>query len=340
MSEEKSIRIIEFSGKQSDWDGWSEKFLAKAEHKGYRKLLLCRKNKDGYDVIPTEDEFSAAEDEQNKSAVHKTTIALAKLNRQAYMDLILSIDHKSSRGKVAFRLVKNCKSAEYPEGNCKLAWSRLVAKYAPKSTPSLLKLKKKYENSKLTKVVRDPDEWISELEGIRTEIEDIDSSSSISDKDFMVKILNNLPEEYDTILDGLENRLTLDASDSNALTIESIREKLSNRYARITDRDSIEFKESEEKGLAAYGKQFKGTCRNCGKYGHKAVDCTNNGELEGSSSHKGGGCFFCGMSNHAIFDCRKLIAIKNAMNLNEKAAMAMDEEEDSDDEESMTELGF
>ena len=58
MSEEKSIRIIEFSGKQSDWDGWSEKFLAKAEHKGYKKLLLCRKNKDGYDVISTDDEFS------------------------------------------------------------------------------------------------------------------------------------------------------------------------------------------------------------------------------------------------------------------------------------------
>ena len=33
MSEEKSIRIIEFSGKQSDWGGWSEKFLTKAEMK-------------------------------------------------------------------------------------------------------------------------------------------------------------------------------------------------------------------------------------------------------------------------------------------------------------------
>ena len=76
MSEERWICIIEFSVKQSDRDGWSEKFLAKAKHKGLRKLHLCR-NKNGYDVIPT-DEFVAAEDEQNKNADHKATIALTK----------------------------------------------------------------------------------------------------------------------------------------------------------------------------------------------------------------------------------------------------------------------
>ncbi len=32
--EEISVRIIEFSGKQADWDGWSEKFLARAKRRG------------------------------------------------------------------------------------------------------------------------------------------------------------------------------------------------------------------------------------------------------------------------------------------------------------------
>ncbi len=40
--EEKSVRIIEFSGKQFDWDGWSEKFFAKAKRRGYKGLLLGR----------------------------------------------------------------------------------------------------------------------------------------------------------------------------------------------------------------------------------------------------------------------------------------------------------
>ena len=60
MSEEKSIRIIEFSGNQSDWNGWSEKFLTKAEMKGYRKLLLCKKKIDNFDVVPKESDYGAA----------------------------------------------------------------------------------------------------------------------------------------------------------------------------------------------------------------------------------------------------------------------------------------
>lgn len=343
MSEEKSIRIIEFSGKQSDWDGWSEKFLAKAEHKGYRKLLLCKKSKSGFDIVPTESEYDAAEAKTSKDADDKKIITLAKLNRLAFMDLILSIDHKSSRGKVAFRLVKNCKSSAYPEGNSKLAWDRLVAKYAPKSTPSLLKMKKKFENSKLSSAEIDPEEWISELEGLRTEIESIDSSSAMSDKDFMVKILNNLPSEYDVILDGLENRLTLDQSDPNALTIENIREKLNNRYERIKKNESEDDVE-EEKALyanhqekALYAKQYKGRCGKCGEYGHKSGS-TNCSENENSFK---GNCFFCEEKGHKINGCRKFLAVKKAFHgdtgQNERAVMAVDYESDN---ESFGELAF
>ena len=39
------------------------------------------------------------------------------------------------------------------------------------------------------------------------EIENIDSGSSISDEDFMSHILNNLPEEYDVIVNNLEDHL-------------------------------------------------------------------------------------------------------------------------------------
>ncbi len=60
MSEEKSVQVISFSGKQVDWDGWSKKFLAKAEFKGYRKLLLCKKNIIGYDVVSTKLEYDNA----------------------------------------------------------------------------------------------------------------------------------------------------------------------------------------------------------------------------------------------------------------------------------------
>ena len=42
---------------------------------------------------------------------------------------------------------------------------------------------------------------------------------NVSDEDFKIHSLNNLPKEYDVILDGLENHLT--ATGENALTIDS-----------------------------------------------------------------------------------------------------------------------
>jgi hypothetical protein len=61
------------------------------------------------------------------------------LNKDAYSDLIMSIDTTTSAGKVAFSLVRGTKSANYEEGNAEIAFTRLTNKYAPKMAPSLAK---------------------------------------------------------------------------------------------------------------------------------------------------------------------------------------------------------
>ena len=47
---DQAIRIIAFSGKHVDWTVWEEKFLAKANMKGYKKVLL------GKEITPTDDD--------------------------------------------------------------------------------------------------------------------------------------------------------------------------------------------------------------------------------------------------------------------------------------------
>jgi hypothetical protein len=37
---------------------------------------------------------------------------------------LLSIDVKTSFGKVAFNIVRGCKSKEYPDGNATTAWEK------------------------------------------------------------------------------------------------------------------------------------------------------------------------------------------------------------------------
>ena len=97
-----------------------------------------------------------------------------------------------------------------------------MAKYSPKTAPSLLKLKKKIANSQLENVDKHPDEWMTELESLRNEIDKISVSTKMSDEDFMIHVLNNLTEDYDVVLDGMESRLMLNENNPNKLTIEDV----------------------------------------------------------------------------------------------------------------------
>ena len=117
-------------------------------------------------------------------------------------------------------MAKNSKTIQYPEGNCKLVWNRLTTKYAYKTAPSLLKLKKEFANSILEDFDRNPDEFITDLEGLRSDMEYIHIATTMSDMDFMIHVLNNLPEPYDAVLDDMESRLMLEENDGNHLTIE------------------------------------------------------------------------------------------------------------------------
>ena len=136
------------------------------------------------------------------------------------------------------------------------------------------------------------------MEGTITEIESIKAKMAISDQDFLLHIFNNFPKEYDVILDGLESRLG-ETSDK-APTLETIGEKLSERYARIkkeVDNDDNDGRE-HERALSAkdwHPPQFKGTCHKCGKYGHKGSDFRDCGK---SKFPKYGRCWFCVEKGH------------------------------------------
>ena len=93
--------------------------------------------------------------------LNKRIIKLGELNKLAYEDLIVAINTSSSVWKVAFGLVKNAKSEDYSEGNSKVAWDRLVSKYASQTAMSMLNLKSEFYNSKLQSIDKDPNEWIS-----------------------------------------------------------------------------------------------------------------------------------------------------------------------------------
>ena len=79
MSNKKnSFGIIEFLGKKTNWDSWSEKFLLHGKRKGYKKLLVSTGTTPGADKIVTQDEYESAL-EGNKELKMKSEFHNSKL---------------------------------------------------------------------------------------------------------------------------------------------------------------------------------------------------------------------------------------------------------------------
>ena len=122
MSEEKLIHIIEFSDKQTDWHSQSEKYLARADYKGYSKLLLCEKNNKTSDVVPEISEVQALKAKDTPTDDDKKILQLAKLNKQGFMELMLSQNTTTTKCKIAFRLVRNFITHKFWHRNVQMAF--------------------------------------------------------------------------------------------------------------------------------------------------------------------------------------------------------------------------
>ena len=187
-----------------------------------------------------------------------------------------------------------------------------AGKYASHTTLSLLKLKTKFHNSKLESIDKDADEWISNLEGLRIQMHEFGLKGNITDKDFMIQVLNNLPMEYNVILDGLKNHLT--ASGNNMLTVEIIHEKLNHWYKKIKSKDDE--KREKEKALGAYNKQYKHWCHTYGMVTNLVIVSVGRIKKEHQKMKKkteknyyekksfNGVCYHCFKKGHISRNCK------------------------------------
>ena len=102
-------------------------FVSHGKQKGYKKLLLSSMSMSGIDKIPTQNKYeNSLEGEMD---LNKKIVKLNELDQLAYEDIILLINTGPYIGKMAFRLVRTAKSVDFPEGNCKIMWDRLMSKF-------------------------------------------------------------------------------------------------------------------------------------------------------------------------------------------------------------------
>jgi gag-polypeptide of LTR copia-type len=154
-------------------------------------------------------------------------------NELAFTELLLlSIDTLTPQGKIAFKCLMGTKTSEYPDGHAGNGMARLMQKYLPKSAPTLVKLHKEFYNSSTSRLKSggDPDKWITELERIQMRMEEM--GSDMTDKQFIVHVLNNLTPEYDVVVDV--NHVRIDST-TNPLSIDNQRKLLKLHFEKMTD---------------------------------------------------------------------------------------------------------
>ena len=188
---EKTIRLVQFSGKKLDWRMWRKQFLAMSGKKGYKDVLT------GKVIAPP---ASATLDVS--TADGKKELKAREDNESAYHDLILS-----NPDRIAFNIVDKATTTDLLDGDAALVWERLSRKYDSKLATTVANLSREFNNAELTSLSIDPEDWIVELEILKTRLDEMDFP--ITDKHLLVHILRNVPEEYDNVLEKTRNYLTI-----------------------------------------------------------------------------------------------------------------------------------
>ena len=87
--------------------------------------------------------------------------------------------------------------------------------------------------------------------------------SNIDEEDIMLQILNNLPREYETVIELCEEELT-----KSTLTLKTLKTRIWTRYQFI-----VKNKEESDENVARFSqKLFKGACIVSGKICSKSLN--------------------------------------------------------------------
>jgi gag-polypeptide of LTR copia-type len=96
------------------------------------------------------------------------------------------------------------KTEEQSDENLQIAWKGLMDMFEPSTPSTRIALMKGFQNSKFTSIEIDQDVWITELDLLRKHLKSLEINFEDEDEDYVTEFINNLPIEYDSLVEAIE----------------------------------------------------------------------------------------------------------------------------------------
>ena len=264
----ESVKLIKYAGRADRWREWSKKVIAYAKTKNFNLALT------------------------NYSDPKVTE----KMKNDALNFLTMSLSGE------AFSFVENA-------DNSGDVWTELMEEYAPSDDNQIFDLQEEFLKCNLVSDDENPMFWFKRLEYFNSRLRAIDSKYIKSDDDLKIHVKSNLPS---SIYSELIVAVRKDFKDMLWKDFKTEVRQHWRQWKRIEGKESKEniMMTNHDSGSKKFrkpwkNKQFKGRCRSCGKYGHKAADCPDKRERQETSEKKMRNvkCYKCGNYGHYANKC-------------------------------------
>ena len=341
QDELKAIKVLKFERKESEWERWSETFIALARARGFAGILL------GTEQAPNADEDIDRKKSDGSyeltEAERKEKKRLRQANGNAYINLQLSCD------ELPYDLVVSLvKTEELPDRCARDAWERLTSEYDLTEGEDKITLLTMFQQNQLEDVRTNITVWLTSL---AMQVNKLKKLHHVLDEEYQIThILASLPREYISVVEQVK----IDRRTSPALiTMDEVKKRLKERYLQLKkehgwseDEMALSMKSgnNQNKNIkkGSKGEYFKGRCNHCGKFGHKKADCwdlKNKKEKHQENEKKVQKykskvrCFKCRKMGHYANECRSDKESSGDGN-NETFAMTCFEDEEDDKNEN------
>jgi hypothetical protein len=265
-----TVRAFAFDGDATKFRAWEGKTLAFASAKGFSLALTKAETSKGLtveeyeygEVTLTAAQVRAATTETGTAATGTRPTTPAENRRYiartaAWTYLVSSCTDK------AYALIERC------EGDPYKAWNILQEKYcATDAEENYPELAEAFAACKLEETKRDPELWFNDLDHLNSRISKINKKYEKDELQMKAHIMNSMSVGYDPVIIKFRGELA-----ETALT--KIQKEIVMQFkalAKVTGQTKSESALTASMTKHPY-KKFKGTCRNCGKVGHKADVC-------------------------------------------------------------------